>query len=110
MYSLDTSFFMDWQARYYPMDVFASFRRNMEALILAGNCHAVELVREEINAVGPPDLQTWARTTTGLFVPMSADVQQAGAVIEARYPDLMDPRGLHESADAFVIALAQLNN
>jgi hypothetical protein len=24
MYSLDTSMFMDWQARYYPLDVFRS--------------------------------------------------------------------------------------
>ena len=25
-YSLDTSVFMDWQARYYPTDVFASLK------------------------------------------------------------------------------------
>jgi hypothetical protein len=27
MYSLDTSFFMDWQARHYPVDVFASLEK-----------------------------------------------------------------------------------
>jgi hypothetical protein len=29
--------------------------------------------------------------------------------IEAKYPDLMDPRAAYESADAYVIALAKLN-
>lgn len=101
---------MDWQARHYPPDIFVSLQQNMGRLIQAGEGRAVELVREEINAVGPPDLQAWATNISGLFVPMSADIQQAGGLIEARYPDLMDPRGLHESADAFVIALAQLNN
>lgn len=110
MYSLDTSLFMDWQARYYPVDVFDGLRQRIEELIHAGNARAVELVREEINAVAPADLQAWARGSADLFVPMTADIQQAGAQIEARYPDLMDPRGLHESADAYVIALAQLNN
>jgi hypothetical protein len=28
MYSLDTSMFMDWQARYYPLDVFRSLDEN----------------------------------------------------------------------------------
>jgi len=26
VYSLDTSFFMDWQARYYPLDLFVGLQ------------------------------------------------------------------------------------
>src|SRR5207253_31764 len=61
MYSLDTSVFMDWQARYYPLDVFQSLEAKIDALIAAGDATAVQLVREEIDAVGPPGLQTWAK-------------------------------------------------
>ena len=40
VYSLDTSFFMDWQARYYPLDVFQSLEQKIEAMIEAGTCQA----------------------------------------------------------------------
>lgn len=110
MYSLDTSVFMDWQARYYPLDVFRSLEVKIDELIAAGELAAVQLVKEEIDAVGTPGLQAWVKNRVQLFVPMAPDLQAAGAEIEAAYPDLMDPKGLHESADAYVIALARLRN
>jgi hypothetical protein len=51
MYSFDTSVFMDWQARFYPPDVFISLVGRIEGLIVAGQYSAVELVKEEIDAV-----------------------------------------------------------
>lgn len=110
MYSLDTSVFMDWQARYYPLDVFKSLEGKIDELLAAGELAAVQLVKEEIDSVGTPGLQAWAKNHAALFAPMTPDLQAAGAKIEAAYPDLMDPKGLHESADAYVIALAQLKN
>ena len=110
MYSLDTSVFMDWQARYYPLDVFQSLEVKIDELIAAGELAAVQLVKDEIDAVGTPGLQAWVKNRAQLFVPMAPDLQAAGAEIEAAYPDLMDPKGLHESADAYVIALARLRN
>ncbi len=109
MYSLDTSFLMDWQARYYPLDLFPGFSARVEELIAEKRCRAVELVREELEAVGTPDLKAWAANHAGLFLPLSPDIQTEAASIEARYPDLMVPKGIHESADAYVIALAKLN-
>ena len=50
MYSFDTSVFMDWQARYYPPDIFISLVARIEELIVVGQCSAVELVKEEIDA------------------------------------------------------------
>jgi hypothetical protein len=110
MYSIDTSFFMDWQGRYYPLDVFTSLQTNIEALITSGDFLAVELVSEEIEAVGTPDLRAWAKNNKNIFVPLTPDVQVEAAGIEAKYPDLLDPKLPYQSADAYVVALAKLKN
>jgi hypothetical protein len=99
---------MDWQARYYPLDLFPSLNSRIEGLISAGTFQAAPLVREEIGAVGTPDLKTWVANHPDVFVPLMQELQLEAAAIEARYPDLMDPKGLHVSADAYVIALARL--
>ena len=67
MYSFDTSVFMDWQARFYPPDIFISLVAKIEELIVAGQCSAVELVKEEIDAVGTPELRAWVKKTSGSF-------------------------------------------
>ena len=41
---------------------------------------------------------------------MTPDVQVEAAAIEAKYPDLLDPKLPYQSADAYVIALAKLKN
>jgi hypothetical protein len=110
IYSLDTNVFMDWQARFYPVDVFRSLDQRIEKLIALEGCLAVALVREEIDSVGTPELRAWAKKHSRLFVPMSTEVQKAGAAIEARYPDLLDPKSPYQSADAYVIALAQIES
>ncbi|NOT43164.1 MAG: DUF4411 family protein, partial [Acidobacteria bacterium] len=69
IYSLDTSFFMDWQARYYPVDVFRTLDERIEALVEEERGLAVALVREEIDAVGTPELRAWAKKHRRLFVP-----------------------------------------
>jgi Domain of unknown function (DUF4411) len=108
MYSFDTSAFMDWQARYYPPDIFTSLVAEIEELIVKGECSAVELVKEEIDAVGTPELRAWAKRNEVLFAPLDPIVQVEAASIESRYPDLMDPRSPYQSADAYVIALAKV--
>ncbi|RJQ50218.1 MAG: DUF4411 family protein [Nitrospiraceae bacterium] len=108
MYSFDTSVFMDWQARYYPPDIFTSMVTKIEGLITNGSCSSVQLVKEEIDAVGTPELRAWAKKNPALFVPLDPLVQVEAASIESRYPDLMDPRSPYQSADAYVIALAKV--
>ena len=49
MYSIDTSFFMDWQARFYPLDVFVTMNIQIEKLIDSGDFVAVELVKEAVS-------------------------------------------------------------
>jgi hypothetical protein len=58
-------------------------------------------VKEEIDSVGTPGLQAWAKGAAGLFVPLTTEIQQAGAAIEAMYPDLLDPKSPYQSADAY---------
>lgn len=110
MYSVDTSFFMDWQARYYPLDVFMTLNTRIEQLIKSGDFRAVELVKEEINAIGTPDLKAWVSAHKTLFAPLAPDVQLEAAAIEAKYPDLLDIKSPHQSADAYVIAFAKLQS
>jgi predicted nucleic acid-binding protein len=108
MYSLDTSVFMDWQARYYPPDIFKSMITKVDELIANGQCSSVDLVKEEIDAVGTPELRAWAKNHPALFVALDPLVQVEAASIESRYPDLMDPKSPYQSADAYVIALAKV--
>lgn len=98
---------MDWQARHYPIDLFVQLEHRIEDLIDKGECRAVDLVREELDSVGTPDLRAWAAKHKPLFVSLAPAVQLQAATIQSAYPDLMDPKGLHDSADAYVIALAR---
>ncbi len=86
---------MDWQARYYPPDVFQSLEQKIEAMI-------------QSKTFGTPGLKTLAKNHAALFVPLSPEIQLEAAAIESAYPDLMDPRSMHLSADAYVIALAKV--
>ncbi len=107
MYSVDTSFLMDWQARYYPPDRFPTFQSRIETLIAEGKFQAIDVVEEETNSVGTPGLRQWL-AGSGMIVALSPELQMEGARIEALYPDLTDAKSVHQSADAYVIALARL--
>jgi hypothetical protein len=110
MYSFDTSVFMDWQARYYPPDIFISLISKVDGLIATDQCVSVDLVKEEIDSVGTPELRAWAKNHPALFVALDPLVQVEAASIESKYPDLMDPKSPYQSADAYVIALAKVRN
>ena len=108
VYVVDTSAFMDWQDRLYPEDVFPSLVVHIDALISSGRLMSVELVRDEVNAMGSVGLQAWAKARATIFAPKATHL--AGALtIEGAYPALKDPRSVHDEADAYVIAFAQMN-
>ena len=106
-YSVDSSSLMDWQARYYPSDVFPSVVSAVDRLIADGRFVAPALVREEIGVVGSGDLVAWADARTAIFVPTGELLVEAQA-IQNRFPGLRDPKAEYEEADAYVIALAKL--
>ena len=106
VYSIDTNSLMDWQARYYPTDVFTSLIARVDNLIASGRLIAAELVHEEVGIVGTAGLDGWAKTNKGIFVPTKTLLADA-LVIQNQFAGLRDPKAEHEEADAYVIALAQ---
>lgn len=107
VYSVDSSSLMDWQARYYPPDVFASLVASVDALVGAGRFIAPALVKEEIGAIGTAGLIEWTEEHTGIFVP-TADILGEAQAIQNQFAGLRDPKAEYEEADAYVIALAQI--
>ena len=107
IYSIDSNSLMDWQARYYPTDVFHSIVAAMDSLVAAGRMLAPELVKEEIESVGTAELIQGVNDRKNLFVPIPEVLAEAQA-IQGRFPGLLDPKAEHEEADAYVIALAKL--
>lgn len=98
---------MDWQARYYPTDVFTGIVTRVDGMVAEKRFLAPALVREEVSVVGTPELKEWARGRSKLFVP-TAELLTAARAIQGRFPGLIDPKAEFEEADAYVIALAQI--
>ncbi len=105
VYSVDSSTLMDWQARYYPGDVFKTLLQKVDGLIAHERFVAPALARDEIKAVGTADLIGWADARPGIFVPTAELLAEAQA-IQNQFAGLRDPKAEHEEADAYVIALA----
>lgn len=100
---------MDWQARYYPVDIFSSLTTKIDGLISEGRLSAPELVMDEIKAVGTTDLISWATAHKALFT-RTSELLAAAQRVQAAFPGLIDPKSQFEEADAYVIALAQMRN
>lgn len=69
-YSVDTSAFLDWQLRCYPTDVFFSLLDKIDGLLKENRIFALALVKEEIEVSGGADLAKWAKSRSGLFIPL----------------------------------------
>ena len=109
VYSVDSSFFMDWQQRFYPTDVFPTVVERVEELIGAERFIAPALVREELDKVGTADLSRWIAAHKGIFIPTRETLVEAQA-IKGRFTGLLDPKAEHEEADSYVIAIARLRS
>ena len=106
IYSIDTNSLMDWQARYYPTDVFVSLVENMGRLVASGRMLAAELVREEAEAVGTAGLVEWVKTNSGMFV-RTANLLAGALAVQNQFTGLRDPKAEYAEAGPYVIALAQ---
>jgi hypothetical protein len=91
IYSVDSSSLMDWQARYYPKDVFTGLIASIDGLISAERFIAPALVREEIGAVGTTELIDWTENHSAIFVP-TASVLAETLAIQNQFTGLRDPR------------------
>lgn len=109
IYAIDTNVVMDWQARYFPTDVFPSLVNNVDLLVGEGRWLLPEIVIEELNAVGTAEAVAWAKARPAIIVPL-AEVLAEALAIQNRFPGLKDPKAEFEEADAYVIALAKIHN
>ncbi len=109
IYSIDTNVLMDWQARYFPTDVFGSLVTCVDQLIQEGRWISPEIVREELEAVGTSELTAWAQGRPEIFISLEEVLAEAFS-IQGRFPGLKDPKAEFEEADAYVIALARLRD
>ena len=107
IYSVDSSSLMEWQARFYPPDVFTGLVVKVDALIAAERFLAPALVKEEIGAVGTAGLNDWTENHSGIFVP-TVEVLAEAQAIQDQFAGLRDPSAEYEEADAYVIALAKI--
>jgi hypothetical protein len=109
IYSVDTSAFMDWQARAYPPDVFPGMLQAVNSMVGGERLLACELVSEELAAVGTGELLSWSTANKEIYVP-TRDLLSTAIQIQNQFPGLRDPKAEFEEADAYVIALARLRD
>ncbi len=110
MYCLDTNIFLDWWERRYPSNVFPSVEVAMNRAATDGLIIAPERVRDEIQRVGSPELNAWAKANRSLFLPHDAALQTQANEIQRLYPGLIDTTTVHDEADRYIIALAKLRD
>src|SRR5689334_2450108 len=78
----------------------------IEEMIAAGQVRPVDEVKRELERKSD-EATAWAKRCSGLFVPLSREVQVATREILAKHPRLLGQGGgPRNGADPFVIALA----
>ncbi len=107
-YSIDTSSLVDAGTRWYPRDVFPSLWEKFDELFESGVIVASEEVRHEISRKDD-QLKAWATPRAKLFIPHTADVQEAAKSIVNRFKLIADQSPGKSFGDPFVIAVAQIN-
>lgn len=107
IYCLDTSAIVEGRRRAYPPDLFVQLWMNIKALIERGRFAAPEEVRAEL-AAKDDETFAWAKSRTGLFVPLDAGQIRATRVVANRFPGFVNSPRAKNRADPFVIALAGL--
>ncbi len=105
-YCIDTNSILE-RNRNYPPDIFVTLWQGIEQLIAAGRLVASDEVKQELGRVHD-EAGTWARSQSGLFVPMDkAQTDEVTRILED-FEDLLDYRKGKSGADPFVIALARV--
>lgn len=108
LYCLDTSVLIESWNRHYQRAAFPSFWRKMEDAIGQGVLISPEIVLDELRRKDD-DLYAWAKTQSGMFVPLDEDLQRVHTEIINRFPRLVSLTRLRSLCDPWVIALAYLH-
>ena len=109
LYCFDTSTFIRaWYEAYAP-DVVESFWEHLGKAIKAGTIIAPDEVLRETSKRSN-DLHAWLKQHEQCFVEIDDELQEAVSSLLQRFPLLAKNRKGASSADAWVIALAQIRN
>ena len=107
IYCIDSSSLMEWQARYYPIEIFPGVEKRISELISEKRLITPALVQEEIKAVGTTDLTQWLKNNKEIIIPTNEILKETMS-IQNQFSGLRDPKAEYDEADAYVIALAQI--
>ena len=100
---------MDWQARYFPTEIFPSIGNYVDGMIAEERWFAPEIVGGRAECRRDCGTDRLGESTTA-DVRASGRCARRGLSIQARFPGLKDPKAEYEEADAYVIALAKLRD
>lgn len=104
-YSFDTSAIINGRRDIFIPTTFGAVWDAVEDMVRAGQVRAVDEVKREL-ARKSDEATQWAKQCSGLFVPLSRDVQLATREVLAKHPRLLGQGGPRNGADPFVVALA----
>ncbi|MFH1730106.1 MAG: DUF4411 family protein [Planctomycetota bacterium] len=105
-YCIDTSSLMDAWRRWYPPDLFPSLWAKLDELVSNGDLISSEEVLRELERK-EDGLLAWANEHSGMFLPLSDEIQEITQQILDGFPKLVDSRTGKSFADPFVIATAR---
>jgi hypothetical protein len=105
-YSFDTSSLLNGRRDLLPPTTFPTLWANIEAMIVGESIRCVDVVRDEL-AKREDEVFQWAKAQSGLFLPLSADVQTAAREVLTGHPRLVGIGSGRSGADPFVIGLAR---
>lgn len=109
LYSFDTSAILNGRRDLFRPTVFQTLWTQIEDAIAAGQIRSVDEVRNELSR-RDDDAKRWADAQGDLFVPLELPIQQSATQILSVHGRLVSQGGNRSGADAFVIALAMVNN
>ncbi len=104
-YVFDTNIFINLQRR-QPIDLYPTVWNKIGELMSQGIIISSQEVFDEI-AIGGDDLEKWAKVRKECFLPSDISVQQKVRDILKNHRGLIEGGTKKNSADPFVIALAQ---
>lgn len=105
-FSFDTSAIINGRKDLFLPSTFSSVWDSIQELVKSGSVAAVDEVRIELKR-RYDDAYDWAKSCTGLFVPLDREVQMAAKEVLASHPRLIGMgAGSRNGADPFVIGLA----
>lgn len=104
-YVFDSNIFISLQRR-QPIDVYPSLWSKIGELMDEGIIISSQEVFDEIS-IGGDDLEKWAKSRKECFLPSEVSIQQGVRNILKEHRGLVEGGNKKNSADPFVIALAQ---